>query len=194
MLGKLLRIDVNSGDPYGIPPSNPFVSNDQARKEVWAYGLRNPWRFSFDRVTGDMWIADVGQNKYEEIDFQPADSRGGENYGWNVMEGAHCYKPAEGCKQEGLVQPVFEFDHGEGCSVTGGYVYRGKSIAGLAGRYIFTDYCTPKLWVTTKRGEEFETSDMGNLPKGISSFGEDEAGELYFVTDSQGALYRFTAK
>jgi hypothetical protein len=110
------------------------------------------------------------------------------------MEGAHCYKPAEGCKQEGLVQPVFEFDHGEGCSVTGGYVYRGKSIAGLAGRYIFTDYCTPKLWVTTKRGEEFETSDMGNLPKGISSFGEDEAGELYFVTDSQGALYRFTAK
>jgi glucose/arabinose dehydrogenase len=194
LLGKVLRIDVNSGDPYAIPPSNPFVNEAGARKEIWAYGLRNPWRFSFDRATGDMWIGDVGQNKYEEIDFQPAASEGGENYGWNTMEGDHCFKPAEGCNPEGLVQPVFEFDHGKGCSVTGGYVYRGSAIPGLVGRYVFTDYCNPTLWVISRDGDDVLVTELGDLPEGVSSFGEDEVGELYFVTDSEGAVYRFTAK
>jgi glucose/arabinose dehydrogenase len=195
LLGKLLRIDVNRGDPYGIPESNPFATRSDAAKEVWAYGLRNPWRFTFDRETGDMWIADVGQNKYEEIHFQAAGSKGGENYGWNIMEGDHCYKPPDGCKQDGLVKPVFEYDHGDGCSVTGGYLYRGKAIAALVGRYIFTDYCIPTLWLTTRSSDgKFSTIESGELPNGVSSFGEDEAGELYITVDQQGAVYRLVAK
>ena len=194
LLGKMLRIDVNTGDPYGIPPSNPFADESGARPEIWAYGLRNAWRFSFDSETGDMWIADVGQDQAEEIDFQAADSEGGENYGWNIMEGDVCYKPARGCNEGGLVRPIFAFDHRKGCSVTGGYVYRGAAIPDLAGRYVFTDYCIPTLWVITKDGEDVSVAELGDLPTGISSFGEDESGELYFVTDSEGALYRFTAE
>lgn len=194
LLGKLLRIDVNSGDPYGIPAANPFAKQPGARPEIWAYGLRNPWRFSIDRETGDLWIADVGQNKYEEVDFQPAQSKGGENYGWNVMEGDHCFRPASGCDESGKVKPVFEYDHGEGCSVTGGYVYRGKAIAGLAGRYLFTDYCSGNLWVTSRDGATFETAEHGELPESVSAFGEDEAGELYITVDREGAVYRLVAR
>jgi len=194
LLGKLLRIDVNSGNPYGIPSSNPFANDANARKEVWAYGLRNAWRFTFDRETGDVWIADVGQNKFEELDFQPAGSKGGENYGWNIMEGNACYKPASGCNQEGLVKPFFEYGHGEGCSVTGGYVYRGAAIGALVGRYIFTDYCTPTLWLTTRSaGGEFTTIESGELPGGVSAFGEDESGELYITVDGEGAVYKLVA-
>lgn len=194
LLGKLLRIDVDGAKPYAIPASNPFANQAGAAKEVWAYGLRNPWRFSFDRATGDIWIGDVGQNKYEEIDFQPANSKGGENYGWNTMEGAHCYKPASDCQQDGLVKPAFEYDHGDGCSVTGGYVYRGKAIPGLVGRYLFTDYCTPTFWATAREGSSFTTIELGELPSGVSSFGEDEAGELYITVDGEGAVYRIVGK
>jgi len=194
LLGKLLRIDVDGGEPYAIPADNPFRADGQ-RREIWAYGLRNPWRFSFDREAGDAWIADVGQNKYEEIDFQPANSKGGENYGWNTMEGSQCYKPATGCDQSGMVKPVFEYDHGDGCSVTGGYVYRGTAIPALAGRYVFTDYCSATLWITT-RGPDgaFSTVESGALPDGVSAFGEDEAGELYITVDGEGAVYRLVAR
>ncbi|MGE0601267.1 MAG: sorbosone dehydrogenase family protein [Dehalococcoidia bacterium] len=194
-LGKILRVDVDSGDPYGIPPTNPFAKIAGARSEIWAYGLRNPWRFSFDSQTGDLWIGDVGQNKYEEIDFQLAADKGGANYGWNIMEGLHCYKPATGCDQTGLVKPIFEYDHGSGCSVTGGYVYRGKAVGFLSGKYLFTDYCGSTLWATTRSASgEFATAELGKLPDGVTSFGVDEAGELYFVTDSEGGVYRFVPK
>lgn len=195
LLGKLLRIDVNSGSPYGIPAGNPFANRNDARPEVWAYGLRNPWRFSFDRSTGDLWIGDVGQDKYEEVDFQAAGSKGGENYGWNTMEGAHCYKPQSGCNQDGLTLPVFEYDHGEGCSVTGGYVYRGKAIVPLVGRYLFTDYCGSTLWATTRNGDgTFATAEVAAVPRGVSAFGEDETGEVYFTVDSEGAVYKLVKK
>jgi len=195
LLGKLLRVDVDGAEPYGIPAANPFRNQNGARPEVWAYGLRNPWRFSFDSETGDIWIADVGQNKWEEIDFQPSDSEGGENYGWNTMEGAHCYRPAEGCNTAGLVLPVFEYDHGAGCSVTGGYVYRGSASPRLAGQYLFTDYCTPTLWATGRTSDGgFETEEIGKLPDGVSAFGEDEDGELYITVDREGTVYRLSAK
>ena len=191
-LGKILRVDVNTGDPYGIPTTNPFLKIAGARSEIWAYGLRNPWRFTFDRDTGDLWIGDVGQNKYEEIDFQAAADKGGVNYGWNTMEGLHCYKPETGCDQTGLVKPIFEYSHDDGCSVTGGYVYRGKAVAALAGRYLFTDYCKAKLWATTRSASgEFTTVELGDLPGGVTSFGEDEAGELYIALDVEGAIYKF---
>ncbi|MGB7537074.1 MAG: PQQ-dependent sugar dehydrogenase, partial [Anaerolineales bacterium] len=139
LLGKMLRIGVR-GDNYTMPPDNPFVASQSARPEIWAYGLRNPWRFSFDRATGDLYIGDVGQDTYEEIDFQPAGAAGGQNYGWNIMEGLHPYK---GSASADLVSPVAEYDHSGGnCSVTGGYVYRGSRIPGLAGTYLFGDYCT----------------------------------------------------
>lgn len=194
-LGKILRIDVDSGDPYGIPEANPFIGRSSARGEIWSWGLRNPWRFSFDRETGDLWIADVGQNKYEEVNFQPAGSKGGENYGWAVMEASHCFRPAQGCDTSGLTLPVFEYDHGEGCSITGGYVYRGRDFPALTGTYLFTDYCSGNLWATRRAfGERFETEQIGRLPGSISSFGEDEAGELYAVRDSEGAVYRVVAR
>lgn len=193
-LGKILRIDVDSGDPYAIPESNPFIVRSNARGEIWAWGLRNPWRFSFDRETGDLWIADVGQNKYEEVNFQPAGSKGGENYGWAVMEGTHCFRPSSGCDTTGMTTPIFEYDHGEGCSITGGYVYRGEAHPALTGIYLFTDYCTGNLWATRQVGGTFDTEQIGRLPGSISSFGEDEAGELYAVRDSEGAVYRVVAR
>ncbi|MFN8618058.1 MAG: PQQ-dependent sugar dehydrogenase [Dehalococcoidia bacterium] len=195
LLGKLLRIDVNSGSPYGIPADNPFVSKTGARPEVWAYGLRNPWRFTFDRQTGDLWIGDVGQDKYEEVDFQPAESKGGENYGWSTMEGTHCYKPQSDCKQDGLTLPVYDYDHGQGCSVTGGYVYRGKAITPLVGRYLFVDYCASALQATTRSSDgTFTTAEIGKVPTGITAFGEDEAGEVYFTVDNEGAVYKLVKK
>lgn len=194
-LGKILRIDVDGGDPYGIPESNPFIVRSSARGEIWAWGLRNPWRFSFDRETGDLWIADVGQNKYEELNFQPADSKGGENYGWAVMEGRHCFRPASGCDTTGMTLPIFEYSHGEGCSITGGYVYRGTAFPALEGVYLFTDYCSGNLWATRQvSAGEFVTERIGTLPNSISSFGEDEKGELYAVRDAEGAVYRVVAR
>lgn len=194
LLGKILRIDVDSGEPYGNPDDNPFAAQAQAEPEIWAYGLRNPWRFSFDRDTGDLWIADVGQNRLEEINFQPASSPGGENYGWRTMEASDCFMPQTGCDTTGLVLPVFEYDHGQGCSVTGGYVYRGEAIPGLQGTYLFTDYCSGSLWATRATGDGFETERIGTIPGGISAFGEDQDGELYVVVDPDGIIYRVLAE
>jgi glucose/arabinose dehydrogenase len=191
-LGKILRVDVDRGATYGIPPTNPFVGKP-GLDEIWASGLRNPWRFSFDRETGHLYIADVGQNRWEEIDFQPAASRGGENYGWRIMEGFHCYVPATNCNQTGLTLPISEYSHREGCSVTGGYVYRGRQISGLVGVYIYGDYCSGTIWGLRRTiSDTWERTVLLQTDLRISSFGEDEAGELY-VTDLNGAVYRISA-
>lgn len=191
LLGKMLRIDVNA-DTYSSPATNPFVNNTAARSEIWALGLRNPWRFSFDRVTGDLWIADVGQGEYEEVDFQPATSIGGENYGWKRMEGTHCYEPASGCNNGQLVLPVIEYDHSGGaCSVTGGYVYRGASSPRLVGSYIYGDYCNGKIWAATRDGSSVAIRELIDTGFLISTFGEDMNGELY-VADHRGTIYRLT--
>jgi glucose/arabinose dehydrogenase len=193
LLGKLLRIDVNNrseGLRYAIPPDNPFVDVPGARPEIWVSGLRNPWRFSFDRETGDLWIGDVGSATYEEVNYQPADSPGGENYGWNLMEGTDCRDDA-GC--EGFVPPVSGFDRDEGCVVTGGYVYRGQAVPSLAGIYLFADYCGGSVWGLA-RDPAGGWARSGPVETGlrISSFGEDAAGELYLV-DLDGAVYRLVA-
>lgn len=194
LLGKLLRIDVsdqdpNDGLPYDIPPDNPFVGDPEARDEIWAYGLRNPWRFSFDRFTDDLYIADVGQYDYEEVNFQPASSQGGQNYGWDIMEGRHCYHPPEDCDQTGLTLPVVEYTHDEGSAVIGGYVYRGQAIPALWGTYVFGDFGTGRIWGTWKdRG--WETVEFLDTVLAISALGEDEAGELYVLDYYRGALYR----
>ena len=185
LLGSILRIDVDAGTPYAIPGDNPFVNDTAAAPEIWAYGLRNPWRFSFDRATGDLYIGDVGQGAWEEIDFQPISSTAGENYGWNVMEGLHCYNAAS-CDQAGLSLPVLEYPHSEGCSVTGGYVYRGGKIPPLQGRYFYGDYCNG--WIRSFRVEGGtavdpldHSAELGTLSQ-VTSFGEDALGELYVVT------------
>src|SRR5262245_19175302 len=197
LLGKILRIDVDHTDPglnYAIPPNNPFVSTPNTRDEIWAYGLRNPWRFTFDRATHDLLIGDVGQSSWEEIDFQPASSTGGENYGWNRMEGTHCFEPASGCNDGTLTLPVLEYDHGGGrCSVTGGYRYRGSAIPSLVGRYLYADFCTGDVRsAAPDGGGVWSSSPLINTPYFVSTFGEDEQGELYLAhRDSSGAFYKF---
>lgn len=194
LLGKILRLDVDSGSPYAIPSTNPFASGG-GKGEVWDYGLRNPWRFSFDRKTGDLWIADVGQDAYEEVNFEPAGGKGGVNYGWNIKEGAHCYKPSSGCNEGGLTPPVSEYSHGEGCSVTGGYVYRGAKEPGLAGAYFFTDYCGGVIWALAKDASgAWKRTPVLDSGLKITSFGEDQAGELYAVSQGDGAIYRLRAR
>ena len=189
LLGKILRIRP-SADGYTIPADNPFVGTPGARAEIWAFGLRNPWRFSFDRRTGDLWIADVGQGEIEEIDFQPAFSGGGENYGWRLMEGSQCFNPSSGCSRPDLVLPVLEYGHDEGCSVTGGYVYRGRSIRDLEGRYVFGDFCSGTIWVATRQGDgSWEKELLLQTTLNIASFGERADGEI-LVLDRNGALYR----
>jgi glucose/arabinose dehydrogenase len=183
LLGKMLRIDVQR-TPYGIPPDNPFVGGG-GRPEIWALGLRNPWRFSFDRQTHELWAGDVGQNAWEEIDV----IRRGGNYGWRLMEGAHCYTPSS-CDRQGLELPVAEYAHDTGrCSVTGGYVYRGAAIPRLAGMYVYGDYCSGEIFGLrgSTRRVVLDTS------LAISSFGEDEAGEVYVVDYRGGAVYRLIA-
>lgn len=198
LLGKILRIDVDSATtPYGIPATNPFVARPNSRPEIWAYGLRNPWKFSFDRETGDLWIGDVGQGNWEEIDFQPRSSRGGENYGWRRMEGRHCFNPATNCQQAGMVLPVLEYDHSQGCSVTGGYRYRGPQSL-LRGVYFYADFCTGRLWGATKRcgrGAGWRTSELARLPFNVTSFAEGENGEVFVVEydTSDGGLHRLVA-
>ena len=189
LLGKLLRVDVDSNPvQVSIPPDNPFVNTSGARAEIWALGLRNPWRFTFDRATGDLWIGDVGQNTYEEIDFQPASSRGGENYGWNVMEGLHCFRA--GCSAVGLSLPVAEYSHADGCSVTGGFVYRGRVSPGLRGTYIYGDYCSGRIWGLERQGSEWVQRPLLSSGFSISTFGEDEAGEVYIANAGNGTIHR----
>ncbi len=194
LLAKILRIDVDGSAPYAIPPTNPFA-NGGGKSEVWDYGFRNPWRFSFDRQTGDLWIADVGQNKYEEVNFEPAGSKGGLNYGWNTMEGTHCYQPSDGCNQAGLTLPVNDYSHDDGCSVTGGYVYRGAKEPALAGAYFFTDYCDGVIWALKRDAAgNWQRTTALDSKLAITSFGEDQAGEIYAVSQKDGAIYRLRAK
>ena len=210
ILGKMLRIDV-SDLPYSIPPDNPFVGVAGAREEIWALGLRNPWRFSFDRLTGDMYIGDVGQNVWEEIDFQPADSEGGENYGWRIMEGDHCYTDSDCndppilCNDPSLTDPIHEYSHATGCSVSGGFVYRGPLIPSLQGTYFFADFCSPTIWSFEYDGNSVnnftdrtaELAPGGGLSIGsIAGFGEDGFGELYICDRDGGAsgeVYRIVS-
>jgi glucose/arabinose dehydrogenase len=181
LLGALLRIDVCGHAGYDIPPDNPFAQGG-GRGEIYAYGLRNPWRWSFDRKTGDLWLADVGQGAWEEVDRIV---RGG-NYGWNLREGAHCY--SGDCNQAGLIDPVAEYSHAEGCSITGGYVYRGQRIAALRGTYLYADYCSGKLWGLTTQGG-YQSRLLLDSGLNVSSFGEDNDGEVY-VIDHRGGIYR----
>ena len=174
LLGKILRIDVNQGSPYGIPPSNPFVKGTGA-PEIFSMGFRNPWRFSFDRQTGDLWAGDVGQNSWEEIDLV----KSGENHGWRLMEGKHCYKPSKGCQSSNkLTLPVTDYANaGSRCAVTGGYVYRGEQVASLQGIYLFGDYCSGEIFGIQDRTHQV----LLDTDLQISSFGEDEHGELYVI-------------
>jgi glucose/arabinose dehydrogenase len=189
-LGKLLRVDVNSGDPYGIPADNPFA-NGGGLPEIWAYGLRNPWRFSFDRATGDLYIADVGQGQWEEVDFLPAGSSGGANFGWSLMEGTHSF---EGAASEGLIAPVTEYEHGNRCSVTGGYVYRGQALPSWQGIYIYGDYCSGEILGLVHNADgSWENRMLVDTGFLITSFGLDEAGEIY-VIDRNGGLYQLQAQ
>ena len=194
LLGKMLRIDVDSGEPYAIPASNPFVDRTDAHPEIWAFGLRNPWRFSFDRATGDLYIADVGQRAFEEVSFQAASSAGGENYGWRIMEGNHCFSPREGCDQSGLTPPVAEYDHGFGCSITGGYVYRGAAYPWLNGLYFFADYCSGIVWSLERDASgRWNMVEQMRVGFNVSSFGEDEAGGVYLAGHDDGTIYRLTS-
>jgi glucose/arabinose dehydrogenase len=190
LFGKILRIDPrpSGGRPYGIPSDNPFVGREGARGEIWDYGLRNPWRFSFDAATGDLWIGDVGQNTYEEVDHEPA-GEGGRNYGWNRREGLHPYDGGD--RPDGAVDPVIEYGRAGGaCTVIGGFVYRGQRIRGLRGAYLYGDYCAG--WVRAARargGRIAEQRDLGLSVPNLTSFGVDPAGELYAMSLT-GDVYR----
>ena len=193
LLGKILRIDVDKGSPYGIPKDNPFAGDPDAKPEIWAYGLRNPWRFSFDRETKEIWIGDVGQTALEEIDRAEGDA-GGLNFGWDDMEGSACYEPASDCTQDDRVVPITEYSHDLGCSITGGYVYRGSEERGLAGGYFFGDYCSGTIWAVPADAETgTRPFEMLQTESAISSFGEDEAGELYVTDLAGGSVFRLVA-
>jgi glucose/arabinose dehydrogenase len=196
LLGKLLRIDVESGTaPYVVPPDNPFVGVAGFLPEVWALGLRNPWRFSFDRGTGDLYIGDVGQGSFEEIDFQAAGDLEGRNYGWNVMEGESCYPPGTvGCNRTGLALPVFVYAHALGCSVTGGHVYRGSAFPSLQGVYLFGDLCSTRIWGIRRNGGAWDNAVLAdNTTLTITTFGEDESGNVYVVDYANGDLLRIVS-
>ena len=198
LLGKMLRIDVdqNVSTPpfYGIPADNPFRGTT-APPEIWANGLRNPWRFSFDRQTGDLWIGDVGQNLREEVDFQPVTSRGGENYGWKVMEGTLCSTtdacPASTppCDSPAYTLPVLEYDHNPHCAIIGGYVYRGSALPQLSGAYLFGDLCSGVIWAASRQGTGFTVRTLSDTLTNPIAFGQDKNGELYLTTLG-GGLYR----
>jgi glucose/arabinose dehydrogenase len=189
LLGKILRIDVNAAS-YAIPPSNPFINRSDARGEIWSYGWRNPWRFSFDRENGDLWIADVGQGSWEEVNVQPSTSIGGENYGWRKMEGTHCFNPSANCREASMVLPVIEYDHrGGACSVTGGYRYRGTRQPRLRGMYLYADYCSGVISGATQAGDgTWQSRSLLDAPFTISTFGEDVNGELYVGDYGAGRL------
>lgn len=218
LLGKLLRIDVDPDPPnpagrlsylpnvaklypgggvtppavrrYAIPSDNPFFNNSSYRPEIWALGLRNPWRFSFDRLSGDLWIGDVGQGSWEEIDFQPTASQGGENYGWNILEGNVCYSNPN-CSNAGYTSPIWVYPHTNGnCSVTGGMVYRGSAQPALQGIYFYADYCSGVIWGLRQENGAWVNAQLLDTADNISSFGEDEAGELYLATLNGGVIHK----
>jgi glucose/arabinose dehydrogenase len=197
LLGKMLRIDIDGGFPYAIPGDNPFMGTAGARSEIWTLGLRNPWRFSFDRGTGDLFIGDVGQNSWEEVNYQAAGSPGGENYGWRLMEGNHCFNPPSNCNTGALTPPIIEYAHGTGnslgCSITGGYRYRGTRNPALSGIYFYADLCTGLISGASQQvSGGWTTTGLLDTSLVISTFGEDEAGEIYVAhySPSVGAIYR----
>lgn len=193
LLGKLLRIDVDEDDPYGIPPDNPFADGAGGAPEVWAYGLRNPWRFTFDPDSATLWVGDVGQGELEEIDRVP-DDRAGLNFGWNEMEGSRCYEGAD-CDPSGKVLPITEYTHDLGCSVTGGYVYRGRNFPELQGGYLFADYCSGNMWVIDAAVDgPVEPTLVSSSERALSSFGRDEDGELYVTDIGSGEVLRVASR
>jgi glucose/arabinose dehydrogenase len=196
LLGKILRIDVNTDSAYRIPTDNPFVNQPEARGEIWAYGFRNPYRMSFDKASKQLFVGDVGQDTWEEVDIV----RKGGNYGWRLQEGNHCYNPATGCAVKGIIKPIAEYNHREGVSITGGYVYNGKTIPALKGKYFFADWTGPVSYLK-KLGENWQRGKvvLKNLPEGlkVTGFGEDDASELYMLTNpdtgpgnKEGSVYR----
>ena len=189
LLGSIIRVDVSALDEngsYAIPADNPFVGVEGARGEIWAYGIRNPWRFSFDRESGELWMADVGQNRFEEVNIV----RRGLNYGWNIMEGSSCFKPSRGCDSRGLEMPIAEYGRDGGCSVTGGYVYRGERLPSLYGAYVYGDFCSGKIWgLRYEDGRVTEQLELVDSRLEISSFGEDQSGEM-FILSFDGGIYR----
>jgi uncharacterized repeat protein (TIGR01451 family) len=189
--GKLLRIDVETGNPvtYTIPPSNPYVTTANARPEIWASGLRNPFRSSFDRQTGDYYIADVGQGVREEVDFEPAGSGGGANYGWSIMEGSLCYQPPTNCDRTGLTLPVVEYDHSLGCAISGGTVYRAARYPSFQGIYFFGDWCSGRLWGLQQANGAWQSALLFDTTLSITSFAEDEIGQFWVADFSGGAIY-----
>ncbi len=218
LLGKILRLDVeppvltpaadfisvatyffpfiaktfSTPFTYSTPITNPYTTTVGYRGEIWALGLRNPWRFSFDRLTGDLYIGDVGQGAWEEIDFQPAASVGGENYGWRILEGTHCYNPSSGCVAPSAYSaPVAEYSHSFGCSVTGGHVYRG-SVSAMQGIYFYGDFCSGRLWGLQKDGATWVTQQLAQQAINISTFGEDQAGKVYLGAYN-GTIYQITS-
>jgi glucose/arabinose dehydrogenase len=191
LLGKIARIDVDHTDTglqYAIPPDNPFAGTTD-RGEIWAYGFRNPWRFSFDKSTGRLFVADVGQDKFEEVDLVQK----GLNYGWNIMEGAHCFNPATGCNMTGLTLPIAEYDHSEGVTVIGGYVYHGTAISGLVGAYVFGDFSNGKIWELTESSGTWTRTLLLSSGHNFSAFGQDSAGEVYIV-DYAGSVLKIVPK
>ncbi len=192
LLGKILRIDIDNGDPYGIPADNPFVNDPLARNEVWSFGWRNPWRFSFDPATGNMLIGDVGQNEIEEISLNPA-GIGGLNFGWRIFEGNNCY--LDDCSTANLVPAIAQYDHSDGhCSVTGGYMHRGVQQPGLYGNYFFADYCSSQIWrLFTAADGSYSMAPLSRPGFFISSFGEDVNGDVYVVNQVGGEIYKIVA-
>lgn len=197
LLGKMLRIDIDSSHPYAVPLTNPFADISGARGEIWSMGLRNPWRFSFDRLTGDLFIADVGRSSNEEVNLQPSSSSGAENYGWPYMEGSLCHAPPEQCEGKLLVKPILEYDHGSGCAIIGGYRYRGRMVPMLDGVYIYGDFCSGTIWGAYENGNgKWISKQLFDSRLAISAFGEDENGEIYiadyggYLSQYKGAVYR----
>jgi hypothetical protein len=194
LLGKILRVDVDAGSPYAIPPGNPFANGAGGRPEIFALGVRNPWRFSFDRMTGDFWIGDVGQNAVEEVDRLAAGSGAGANFGWRIMEGNACtgLGGPYPCGDPALTPPVLAYSHSFGCSITGGYVYRGAAVPELFGQYLYADYCSGRIWAAQGAGAgPWVSIELGATGYPITTFGEDEAGELYFANYATGDIYQF---
>jgi len=196
LLGKILRLDVDTGSPYGVPQDNPFITTAAARPEIWSYGWRNPWRMAFDAATGDLYVADVGQNQYEEVDVELAGSGGGQNYGWRLMEASHCFNPTS-CDPATLkvVMPIAEYPHSQGCSVTGGYVYHGTQFPQLNGVYLYADYCTGTLWGLRHEADgSWSQAELLASGKIISSFGLDAAGELYLIDHRSGEVWQVSVE
>ena len=188
LLGKIIRIDVDPAHgTYAIPADNPFLGQGQARDEIWAVGLRNPWRMSFDRASGDLYVADVGQDRWEEINFQPVDSSGGENYGWNRVEGPECFND-DNCSMTGLTAPVHAYSHAEGCSVTGGEVYRGNAYPDLHGSYLYGDFCTGTIWGLARNGDAWRNEVLLDSDLRITTFGEGEQGSIHVASSNLGVF------